>query len=108
MSAAPIPIHHHRRLGHLQLTLAALAALLVAAILIALLVDRIFFSSSSPAGTGSGVAATQARSLPPFSDIDLAGANNVIVHVGERQSVIVHADNNCSAGSRPESNRAAS
>ena len=64
------------------------------AILIALLVDRIFFSSSSPAGTGSGVGATQARSLPPFTGVDLAGANNIIVHVGARQSVIVHADSN--------------
>jgi hypothetical protein len=40
----------------------------------------------------AGVAATQARSLPPFTGVDLAGANNVIVHVGPRQSVIVHAD----------------
>ena len=93
MSTAPIPIHRHRGLG-LQPTLAALAALVVAAILIALLVDRIFFGSSSPVGIGSGVAATQARSLPPFGDVDLAGANNVIVHVGMRQSVIVHADTN--------------
>ena len=73
----------------------ALGVLLLTAILIALLVDRIFFhSSSSPAGTGSGVAATQARSLPPFTGVDLAGANNVIVQVGARQSVIVHADSN--------------
>jgi hypothetical protein len=71
--------------------LGALGALL----LIALLVDRIFFESSrSPAGTGSGVAATQARSLPPFTAVDLAGENNVIVRVGARQSVVVHADTN--------------
>jgi hypothetical protein len=50
-----------------------------------LLVDRIFFhSSSSPAGTGSGVAATQARSLPPFTGVSLAGDNNVVVEVGAR------------------------
>jgi putative autotransporter adhesin-like protein len=66
---------------------------MVAAILIALLVDRIFFNSS-PAGTGSGVAATQARSLPQFTGVDLAGDNNIIVHVGARQSVIIHADTN--------------
>jgi hypothetical protein len=73
----------------------ALGVLLVVAIPVALLVDRIFFdSSSSPAGTGSGVAATQARSLPPFTRVDLAGANNVTVQVGARQSVIVHADSN--------------
>ncbi len=72
----------------------ALVGLLLAAIVIALLVVRILHSSSSPAGTGSGVAATQSRSLPPFTGVDLAGANNVTVRVGTRQSVIVHADRN--------------
>jgi hypothetical protein len=73
----------------------ALGVLLLIAILTALVVDRIFLdSSSSPAGTGSGVAATQARSLPPFTRVDLAGANNVTVRVGAKQSVVVHADSN--------------
>ncbi len=94
MSVAPTPIHRRRGLGHLRPRLTAFAALLLAAILIALLVDRIFNGSSSPAGTGSGVAATQARSLAPFTGVDLVGENNVIVHVGARQSVIVHADSN--------------
>jgi Putative auto-transporter adhesin, head GIN domain len=86
-----------RRSGprRLQLALTALGVLLLTAILATLLVDRIFFpSSSSPSGTGSGVATTQARSLPPFTAVDLAGANNVIVRVGARQSVTVHADSN--------------
>ena len=61
----------------------------------ALLVDRIFFhDTSSPAGTGSAVAATQTRSLPPFTGLDLAGDNNVVVEVGAQQSVVVHADRN--------------
>ena len=73
----------------------ALGALLLTAILVMLLVDQIFFhDTSSPAGTGSGVAATQARSLPPFSGLDLAGDNNVVVEVGGKQSVVVHADRN--------------
>jgi hypothetical protein len=73
----------------------ALGALLLIAILVALLVNRIFFpSSSSRSGTGSGVAATQARSVPPFTGVALTGANNVFVQVGGRQSVIVHADSN--------------
>ena len=42
----------------------------------------------------SGVASTQARSLPAFTGVDLAGDNNIIVQVGARQSVIVHADSN--------------
>jgi putative autotransporter adhesin-like protein len=83
-----------RWLGRLQLALMALGVLLIA-IVVALLVDRIFFrSSSSPAGTGSGVAATQTRPLPPFTRVELAGGNNVVVHVGARQSVVVHADSN--------------
>jgi len=52
--------------------LSALGTLLPAAILIAVVVNRIFVSSSNPAGTGSGVAATQARTLPPFTGVDLA------------------------------------
>ena len=73
----------------------ALGVLLLTAILVALLVDRIFFHrSSSAAGTGSGVAATQARAVPPFTGVDLAGDNNIIIQVGARQSVIVHADSN--------------
>ena len=84
----------HRRAPGLQPKLTRFAVLLLAAILIALLVDRVFSSSSSSAGTGSGVAATQARSLAPFTGVDLAGENNVIVHVGTSQSVIVHADSN--------------
>jgi Putative auto-transporter adhesin, head GIN domain len=88
-------IHRRGGLRRLQLALMRLGMLLLLAILIALLVDRIFFrSSSSPAGTGSGVAATQARSLPTFTGVDLAGDNNVTVQVGARQSVIVHADSN--------------
>jgi hypothetical protein len=64
-------------------------------LLIALLVDRIFFeSSTSPEGAGSGVAATQSRSLPPFTGVELTGDNNVVVQVGARRSVVVHADDN--------------
>ncbi|HEX6698982.1 MAG TPA: head GIN domain-containing protein [Solirubrobacteraceae bacterium] len=73
----------------------AFGALLLTVILMALVVDRIFFhGASSPAGAGSGVAATQLRSLPRFTGVALAGANNVVVEVGGRQSVVVHADRN--------------
>jgi hypothetical protein len=76
-----------------------IGGLLVIAILGMLLVDRIFFADSgthagTSAATGSGVAATQTRSLPPFTGVDLAGANNVAVRIGARQSVVVHADDN--------------
>ena len=95
MSTARAPSDRCRGVSRLHPALAALGVLLVSAILLALLVDRMFFqSSSSTAGTGSGVAATQARSVPSFTGVDLAGANNVIVQVGARQSVVVHADSN--------------
>lgn len=94
MSTASTPVHRRTALGRLRLTLTVSGVLLAAAILIAWLVHRIFNSSSIPPGTGSGVAATQARSLPPFAGVDLAGGNNVVVRVGPRQSVIVHADSN--------------
>ena len=70
-------------------------ALLLAVVVIVLLIDRVAFNNStSPRATGSGIEATQVRSLPPFSALDLTGANNVTVHVGATQSVTVHADDN--------------
>ena len=71
------------------MTLTALAVLLLTAILVVLLL-----SHSSGTTTGSGDTATQVRSLAPFSRVDLDGDNNVVVRVGPRQSVIVHADRN--------------
>jgi hypothetical protein len=76
-------------------TLRAITALLLAAILVMLLVDRILFArTGTSAGTGSGVASTQARSASRFTGVDLAGFNNVVVRAAARQSVVVHADSN--------------
>jgi hypothetical protein len=99
MSTGRTAIHRRSALRGIRLTLTAVGVLLATAIVLAVLVDRIFFpSSSSPAGTGaatgSGVAATQTRSVPPFTGLELAGANNVKVQVGARQSVFVHGDDN--------------
>jgi hypothetical protein len=43
---------------------------------------------------GSGVAASQIRTLPSFSAVDLAGVSNITVHVGAMQTVVVRADDN--------------
>lgn len=43
---------------------------------------------------GSGVAASESRTLPSFTAVALAGSNNVTVRVGAPQSVVVHADDN--------------
>jgi hypothetical protein len=71
-----------------------LTALLLAGIVVLVLVDRSSTTSNTHGGTGSGVAATQARSLPPFTRVEVDGDNNVVVRLGARQSVIVHADSN--------------
>src|SRR5690242_14653718 len=90
MSTGRTTIHRNR----LQRALAAIGVLALA-ILAMVLVDRLFFGGSSMSpGAGSGHAAVQTRSLPPFDAVDLAGANNVVVRVGPRQSVVVHADDN--------------
>ncbi len=43
---------------------------------------------------GSGVPASETRELPPFGRVELTGSNQVIIHVGAAQSVVVHADDN--------------
>jgi hypothetical protein len=95
MNAAPAPLdrgaqHHHRR----GLAAGLVLLLVGVALLVAIWNDVFTGSSSSNAVQGSGVAATQARRLAAFSGVDLAGSNVVTVHVGGRQSVVVHADDN--------------
>jgi putative autotransporter adhesin-like protein len=51
-------------------------------------------SSSASKSHGSGVAATETRTLAPFTQIELAGSNNVHIVVGGPQSVVVHGDDN--------------
>ena len=92
MSTAPAPVQ--RGVTPLRLTQFLLVALvlLVGALVVMLAWDRSGGTSSTI--QGSGVEATQARSLPPFSSIDLAGSNRVTVRVGGEQSVVVQADDN--------------
>ena len=94
MSTGLTPIRRRRGLESVSRALAVLTALVLVGIVVLVLVDRSSNTSSSNGGTGSGVAATQARSLPSFTRVDLVGANNVVVRVGGQQSVIVHADGN--------------
>jgi hypothetical protein len=80
------------RRGQLALIAAVIAAVILAAAGVALLVHGT--GSSSTGVQGSGIAATQTRTVPGFSGVDLAGSNNVTVVVGAPQSVVVHADSN--------------
>lgn len=44
--------------------------------------------------TGSGVAASEIRTLPAFTAVDLAATNEMTVQVGEPQQVLIRADDN--------------
>jgi Putative auto-transporter adhesin, head GIN domain len=94
MSTGLTPVRRHGGLENVSRALAVLTVLFLAGIVVLVLVDRSSTTATSQGGTGSGVAATQARSLPPLTGVDVAGANNVVVRVGAPQSVIVHADSN--------------
>jgi hypothetical protein len=82
------------------MTLTPLRPLLVTALVILLggLAVAVLYRhrdhASSSTTVGSGVAATQARTVAPFSAVELAGSNGVVVHVGEKQSVVVRGDDN--------------
>ncbi len=71
----------------------ALAAVLAAAA-IGLALTGCGAGTAGSTVRGSGVAATQTRTVAGFTGIDLAGSNKVEVVAGGRQSVVVHADSN--------------
>jgi Putative auto-transporter adhesin, head GIN domain len=90
---APIPRGHAPRRVHVVLV-ATLVVLLGTGVV---LLGRHDGGSSSNATNdirGSGVAATVTRHVPAFDAVDLAGTNNVTVHVGGRRTVVVRADAN--------------
>lgn len=96
MTVAPTPLHGRHAPHRLPLTLAAVLLLALIALAMVLLIRSDVFggSSSSSSVQGSGVEAAQTRELQPFTTIELAGSNVVVVHVGGKQSVVVHADDN--------------
>jgi hypothetical protein len=95
MTTVPTPVSRGQALHRLYLILLTALVLLVAAGVVLLAWHDRGSSSTSVNGLqGSGVAATQARNVPAFAAVDLAGASEVAVHVGGRQSVVVHADDN--------------
>jgi hypothetical protein len=54
----------------------------------------VFAGTSASSTNGSGVPATQSRDVSAFDSVELAGGNNVVIHVGGKQSVVVKADDN--------------
>jgi len=90
VASSPAPAPRHRLRGFRLWEVAAFTILVVAVVVLGLR-----HGSTSRSGLqGSGNAATQTRSLPPFTQVELAGGNNVSVTVGPRQRVVVHADDN--------------
>jgi hypothetical protein len=93
MAIASAPRRRREAPHRNQLALAAVFVL--AAIGVVLLIHDVILGSPRHAGVqGSGVAATQTRTLPTFSSLDLAGSGNITVVVGRQQSVVIHADDN--------------
>jgi hypothetical protein len=73
----------------------AILAFLLGGLAVALLYELDVLGNSSNSGSeGSGIAASQVREVPPFSSVELAGGNNVVIRAGEQQSVVVKADDN--------------
>jgi hypothetical protein len=70
------------------------AALVVLAVVLVFRHDLFGSSGSSSATKGSGHAISQTRAVGPFTAVDLAGSNNVTIHVGGRRQVVVRADDN--------------
>jgi hypothetical protein len=74
--------------------LVAILAFLLGGLAVALLYHFEVLGSSSSSNQGSGVPAAQTRDVAAFTSVELVGANNVVVRVGEKQSVVVKADDN--------------
>lgn len=97
MTVAPTAVRPGREQHRFRWVLVVVLAFLLGGLAVALLYQFDVFggSSSSTSGTeGSGVPATQTRSVSAFHGVELAGGNNVVIHVGGKQSVVVKADDN--------------
>jgi hypothetical protein len=95
MSVVPTSAHPGREPHRSRWALVViLAFLLGAATVAALYTFDVFGGTSGSSANGSGVPATQSRDVSAFDSVELAGGNNVVIHVGGDQSVVVKADDN--------------
>lgn len=90
MATAPPTTRHSSRPGVYVVAGAALVALVLAAIALVVVLD----DDSTTTTQGSGATASATRELPPFTALDLAGANTVTIGIGGVQRVVVHGDEN--------------
>lgn len=82
------PRDDRRAFRAIGIVVAAFAAATVAAVVLV----RLDVFRGSSATTPAGKTVAQARTLPPFGSVELAGSNNVSISVGKPQAVVVHAD----------------
>ena len=95
MTVAPTSAHPGRAPYRSRWALVAILACLLGGVTVALLYQFDVLGATSTSTTeGSGVSATQARDVSAFDSVELAGGNNVVIHVGGQQSVVVKADDN--------------
>lgn len=95
MTVAPTPVHSGREQHRSRWVLVAILAILLGGLAVALLYQLdVSGGSSNSTKEGSGVPATQAREVAAFNSVELSGSNNVVIRVGEQQSVVVRADDN--------------
>jgi hypothetical protein len=85
---------HQPRIHVRRRVLIVLAAVAVAVGLTAIVLATRGSTSTSSSVEGSGVGAIVARTVPAFSAVDLAGTNQLTIHVGGRRSVILRGDDN--------------
>jgi hypothetical protein len=95
MTVAPTSVRTGHEHHGARWVLVAVLAFLLGGLTVALLYRfDVFGGSSNPTTRGSGVPAVQARYVAAFDKVELAGSNNVLIRVGEKQSVVVKADAN--------------
>ena len=95
MTVAPTSVHPVPEQHRSRWVLVALLAFLLGGLAVALLYEfDVFGGSSNSTAEGSGVPATQVRDVAAFKTVELAGSNNVVIRVGEKQSVVVKGDDN--------------
>jgi Putative auto-transporter adhesin, head GIN domain len=94
MTTAPTPLDSGQRHDHRFALIGILALVLVGVTIAITYAVASNFSSSSNTVQGSGVLVTQSRPVAAFGSVELAGSNNVTIHVGQKQSVQVYADDN--------------
>ena len=95
MTTAPTPVPHNRMSRRLYLVLLATLVALAGTVVVLLVGNESENGGGSATGLrGSGAAATQSRTVPSFTAIELTGSSGLTVTVGRKQTVVVRADDN--------------